>query len=364
MPASSSAEGDAWLTPAELGLSYRHSELRHGQVVAEVEYRLTPRPPDEIKQTVRELIAQRKATQPTNKRTFGSVFKNPEHELGAGQDARGVRAERARDRRRHDLAEACELHRERRRRDDRRRARADGRGASPRPRAVRSRARARSAAARRDPIAGHAGRAATVAKPATWPEGEDHGIARARERARSTASALLPAQRLGRSPRAGPRRSLRPFTPHRVPDPAHRRSASMPPRAERPRSRSTGSPSRAPRPRSRPRCERQLAPALGESLLGLDLDELDPPGRGRPDGGRRVVRPRLPAHARDRRRPRGRRSRCSARDPRPGSPRPAAESSVSSTRGARPGLPANLAEARRRRPRSASRWPVQLRGER
>ena len=34
---------------------------------------------------VSELVAQRKATQPTNKRTFGSVFKNPEHELGAGR---------------------------------------------------------------------------------------------------------------------------------------------------------------------------------------------------------------------------------------------------------------------------------------
>ena len=44
-----------------------------------------PRPPEEIKATVAELIAQRKATQPTNKRTFGSVFKNPEHELGAGR---------------------------------------------------------------------------------------------------------------------------------------------------------------------------------------------------------------------------------------------------------------------------------------
>jgi UDP-N-acetylmuramate dehydrogenase len=69
----------------ELGLSYRHSELRPGYVVAEVEYRLTPRPPEEIKETVRELVAQRKATQPTNKRTFGSVFKNPDHELGAGR---------------------------------------------------------------------------------------------------------------------------------------------------------------------------------------------------------------------------------------------------------------------------------------
>ena len=79
------ADGAGWLTPAELGLSYRHSDLRHGQVVAEVEYRLVPRPPEEIKARVAELVAQRKATQPTNKRTFGSVFKNPEHELGAGR---------------------------------------------------------------------------------------------------------------------------------------------------------------------------------------------------------------------------------------------------------------------------------------
>jgi UDP-N-acetylenolpyruvoylglucosamine reductase len=79
------AAGSGWLTPEELGLSYRHSELRHGQVVAEVEYGLAPRPPETIKEKVSELIAQRKATQPTNKRTFGSVFKNPEHELGAGR---------------------------------------------------------------------------------------------------------------------------------------------------------------------------------------------------------------------------------------------------------------------------------------
>jgi len=34
---------------------------------------------------VRELVAARKATQPTTKRTFGSVFKNPPGELGAGR---------------------------------------------------------------------------------------------------------------------------------------------------------------------------------------------------------------------------------------------------------------------------------------
>ena len=77
--------GSGWLTPDELGLSYRNSNLRHGQVVAEVEYRLAPRPPEKIKETVAALVARRKATQPTNKRTFGSVFKNPEHELGAGR---------------------------------------------------------------------------------------------------------------------------------------------------------------------------------------------------------------------------------------------------------------------------------------
>ena len=80
-----SSDGAGWLTAAELELSYRHSGLRAGQVVARVEYRLTPRPVEEIKAEVAELVARRKATQPTNKRTFGSVFKNPPGELGAGR---------------------------------------------------------------------------------------------------------------------------------------------------------------------------------------------------------------------------------------------------------------------------------------
>ena len=80
-----SADGSGWRTPIELGLSYRHSELGPGHVVARVEYRLSPRPVEEIKQQVADLVARRKATQPTNKRTFGSVFKNPPGELGAGR---------------------------------------------------------------------------------------------------------------------------------------------------------------------------------------------------------------------------------------------------------------------------------------
>jgi UDP-N-acetylenolpyruvoylglucosamine reductase len=79
-----SADGSGWLTPRELELSYRHSGLAPGQVVARVEYRLEPRPPEEIKALVSDLVARRKDTQPTNKRTFGSVFENPPGDLGAG----------------------------------------------------------------------------------------------------------------------------------------------------------------------------------------------------------------------------------------------------------------------------------------
>jgi UDP-N-acetylmuramate dehydrogenase len=91
------AGGTRWLTPEELGLRYRTSGLRHGQVVARAEFHLEPRPAQEIKATVAEMQARRKAAQPTNKRTFGSVFKNPEHELTAGRmlEACGLRGFRS-----------------------------------------------------------------------------------------------------------------------------------------------------------------------------------------------------------------------------------------------------------------------------
>jgi UDP-N-acetylmuramate dehydrogenase len=90
------ANGSGWLTPAELGLSYRSSNLRHGQVVVQAELKLTPRPPAEIKSEVADLNARRKEAQPTNRRTFGSVFKNPDHELSAGRmlEACGLKGHR------------------------------------------------------------------------------------------------------------------------------------------------------------------------------------------------------------------------------------------------------------------------------
>jgi UDP-N-acetylmuramate dehydrogenase len=79
------AAGDRTVGVDELGLSYRHSRLERGAVVARARFRLEPSSPVAVKQRAAELLAQRKATQPTNKRTFGSVFKNPEGGVGAGR---------------------------------------------------------------------------------------------------------------------------------------------------------------------------------------------------------------------------------------------------------------------------------------
>jgi UDP-N-acetylenolpyruvoylglucosamine reductase len=73
------------LSGVELGLAYRHSALRPGEVVAQVRFQLEPSSTDAVKTRASELLAQRKKTQPTNKRTFGSVFKNPAGERGAGR---------------------------------------------------------------------------------------------------------------------------------------------------------------------------------------------------------------------------------------------------------------------------------------
>jgi UDP-N-acetylmuramate dehydrogenase len=90
------AAKNRWYTRDDLDLAYRHSALGPGQIVAEVQFDLAPRPVEEIKAKIAEMQAKRKATQPTNKRTFGSVFKNPEHELGAGQmiEACGLKGHR------------------------------------------------------------------------------------------------------------------------------------------------------------------------------------------------------------------------------------------------------------------------------
>jgi UDP-N-acetylenolpyruvoylglucosamine reductase len=85
-----------WLDREGLGLRYRGSGLEPGQVVVKAEFRLRRSSPEEIERGVRERKERRKSGQPSGIHTFGSVFKNPEHEYGAGRmiDACGLKGER------------------------------------------------------------------------------------------------------------------------------------------------------------------------------------------------------------------------------------------------------------------------------
>jgi UDP-N-acetylmuramate dehydrogenase len=72
-----SAQGTRRVAVDALELGYRRSALAPGEVVAGVRLALVPGEEEASKAEVRELLARRKASQPTTKRTFGSVFKNP-----------------------------------------------------------------------------------------------------------------------------------------------------------------------------------------------------------------------------------------------------------------------------------------------
>jgi UDP-N-acetylmuramate dehydrogenase len=88
-----SPDGERSGGPAELGMRYRRSDLRPGEVVAEAVLRLRAEPAEAIRATIRDMQRRRKEAQPSKVRTFGSVWKNPDGELTAGRmlDACGLR---------------------------------------------------------------------------------------------------------------------------------------------------------------------------------------------------------------------------------------------------------------------------------
>ena len=88
-------KGQSWLEPAELGLRYRGSDFEPGQIVVRVEFGLYPSTQEEIERGIRDRKGQRKVAQPAGINTFGSVFKNPGHELSAGRmiDACGLKGQ-------------------------------------------------------------------------------------------------------------------------------------------------------------------------------------------------------------------------------------------------------------------------------
>ncbi len=73
--------------PGQLGFAYRRSNLRPEEIVARVCFSLAPAPSSEVKATLADMRARRKAAQPSGIKTFGSTFKNPEDPKAQGKTA-------------------------------------------------------------------------------------------------------------------------------------------------------------------------------------------------------------------------------------------------------------------------------------
>jgi len=91
------AAGTERRRPDQLGFTYRRSGLAPGEVVARAAFTLREATSEEVKATLADMRARRKAAQPSGIKTFGSTFKNPDDPRAenrtAGQllDAAGCR---------------------------------------------------------------------------------------------------------------------------------------------------------------------------------------------------------------------------------------------------------------------------------
>lgn len=73
--------------PADLGFSYRHSNLRSGEVVSRASFALEPAEPEAVKATLAGMRGRRREAQPSGIKTFGSTFKNPDDPRAEGRSA-------------------------------------------------------------------------------------------------------------------------------------------------------------------------------------------------------------------------------------------------------------------------------------
>jgi len=81
------ADGIERREPAQLGLGYRRSNLRDGEVVAGASLLLAPSDPRTVKATLADMRRRRHEAQPRGIRTFGSTFKNPSDPRAEGRSA-------------------------------------------------------------------------------------------------------------------------------------------------------------------------------------------------------------------------------------------------------------------------------------
>jgi UDP-N-acetylenolpyruvoylglucosamine reductase len=73
--------------PAQLGFSYRRSNLGPREVVARASFALSEDEPERVKATLADMRAARRAAQPSGIKTFGSTFKNPDDPRAGGRSA-------------------------------------------------------------------------------------------------------------------------------------------------------------------------------------------------------------------------------------------------------------------------------------
>ena len=73
--------------PAQLGLTYRRSNLRADEVVARACLALIPAPSEEVKARLQAMRQRRHEVQPQGIRTFGSTFRNPQDPCAQGRNA-------------------------------------------------------------------------------------------------------------------------------------------------------------------------------------------------------------------------------------------------------------------------------------
>jgi UDP-N-acetylmuramate dehydrogenase len=88
------AEGTSRRAPGELGLAYRSSQVKAGEVVARVALTLVPAPREQVQEALLQMRGKRHEAQPQGIRTFGSTFKNPADPRADGASA-GVLLSRA-----------------------------------------------------------------------------------------------------------------------------------------------------------------------------------------------------------------------------------------------------------------------------
>ena len=66
------------LTPEEMGMSYRHSDIAPDWIFLSARFATSPADPHDLKAEMKHMLAKRAETQPQGVRTGGSTFANPE----------------------------------------------------------------------------------------------------------------------------------------------------------------------------------------------------------------------------------------------------------------------------------------------